>query len=89
MSWDRKFDKSALKDLQKIPKQRAKHILQAITVIAKDPFLKNNNIKRLSGVLSGYYRLRIGDFRVLFLLDQDEQTLYVKAVLPRNAKTYK
>lgn len=89
MPWDCRFDKSALKDLQKIPRPQAKRILQAVTVVTKNPFLKNNNIRRLSGALSGYYRLRIGNFRVLYLLDQDENTIYIKAVLPRNEKTYK
>lgn len=89
MSWVCRFDKSALKDLQKIPKQQVKRILQAIEIVAKNPFLKNNNIKRLAGVLSAYYRLRIGNFRVLYLLDQDSEIMFVKAVLPRNEKTYK
>ncbi len=89
MPWNCKFDKSAVKDIEKIPTARQKRIIQAITVSAKDPYLKNNNIKRLTGVLSGYYRLRIGDFRVVYLLDADSQTMFIKAILLRNEKTYK
>jgi mRNA interferase RelE/StbE len=89
MPWDCKFDKSALKDLQKIPSRQQKRLLQAITILSKDPYRKNNKIKRLSGSLSDYYRLRIGDYRVLYLLEQDSQTMFVKAVLRRNEKTYK
>jgi mRNA interferase RelE/StbE len=89
MLWECKFDKQAVKDLQDIPQQRQKRIVQAITVLAKDPYLKNNNIKRLTGVLTGYYRLRIGNYRVLYLIDSNSQTIFITAVLPRNEKTYK
>ena len=89
MHWDCKFDKAVVKDLQKIPKQQQKRILQAVMVLAKNPYLKNNNIKRLTGILMGYYRLRIGNFRVLYLIEQNARTIYIKAVLPRNEKTYK
>lgn len=88
MRWDCKFDKQAVKDLQNIPQQRQKRIIQAITVLTKDPFLKNNNIKRLTGVLTGYYRLRIGNYRVLYLLDPDSRAIFIAAVLMRNEKTY-
>lgn len=88
MSWDCKFDKSAVKDLLKIPKTQQKRILQAVAIITKDPFLKNNNIKRLTGTLKGLSRLRIGSYRIVYLLDQDAETIFIKAVLPRNEKTY-
>jgi mRNA-degrading endonuclease RelE of RelBE toxin-antitoxin system len=89
MSWDCKFDKSALKDLQKISPHQQKRILQSIAVLSNDPYLKNNNIKRLTGVLSGYHRLRIGNYQVPYLLDNNTNTIYIKAVLLRKERTYK
>jgi mRNA interferase RelE/StbE len=89
MGWDCKFDKKAAKDLQKLTKLQQKRILQAISIVAKDPYQKHNQVKRLSGNLTGYFRLRIGDFRVLYLVDQNDRAIYIKAVLPRNEKTYK
>lgn len=89
MPWDCKFDKQAVKDLQNIPQQRQKRIIQAITVLTKTPYLKNNNIRRLTGVLNGYYRLRIGNYRVLYLLNPDTRTIFITAVMLRNEKTYK
>ncbi len=35
------------------------------------------DIKPMAGDLKGYYRLRVGDFRVLFVLDESKQTIYV------------
>ncbi len=37
--------------------------MQATVILPKEPYLKNNNIKKLTEVLSGYYRLRIGSYR--------------------------
>ncbi len=89
MFWDCKFDNKAIKDLQKIVPLQQKRILKAIKVLTEDPYLKNNKIKRLAGSLSSYYRLRIGNYRVLYIISQDERTIFIKAVLPRNEKTYK
>lgn len=89
MPWDCKFDKAALKDVQKIPQQQQKRILQAIGLIAKDPYRPHNKIKRLGGVLTGYFRFRLGNYRIVYLLNPDAQTMLVTAVLPRNEKTYK
>lgn len=89
MPWDCRFDKSALKDLQKLPKLQRKRIVQAITSLANDPHAKNNNLKRLSGTLAGMYRLRVGNYRVIYMLEQDSQAIFIKAVLIRNEKTYK
>lgn len=89
MSWECKFDKKAVKDLQKIPKARIKRILQAIDIITRDPYQPHNQIKTLTGMLAGYLRFRIGNYCVIYLLDPNTKTLYVKAVLPRNEKTYK
>jgi len=31
----------------------------------------------MAGDMKGYYRLRIGDFRVLLVVDETQQTIYV------------
>lgn len=88
MPWDSRFDKSALKDLQKLQPKLQKRILQAIEVISQDPYRKHNKIKRLEG-MNDCFRFRLGDFRIIYLLDQDTKIMYVKAILRRNEKTYK
>ena len=35
------------------------------------------------GEWQGYYRLRIGDFRVIFWLDQEARIIYVDYIGPR------
>jgi mRNA-degrading endonuclease RelE of RelBE toxin-antitoxin system len=40
-------------------------------------------VKPLTGKLQGHHRLRVGDWRVLFIPDKDAKMLYVFAILPR------
>jgi mRNA-degrading endonuclease RelE of RelBE toxin-antitoxin system len=37
----------------------------------------------------GYYRKRIGDFRVIFTLDRAMRTVTIHAILRRSEKTYR
>jgi len=42
-----------------------------------------NNIKPLTGRLKGFYRCRIGDWRVIYRLKTVEQVVEIIAILPR------
>lgn len=35
------------------------------------------DVRPMVGELKGYYRLRVGDFRVIFVVDEAKQTIYV------------
>ena len=46
------------------------------------PFLRKNpyfgpNIKRLKGNLSGYYRFRIGSYRLFYVIDDEKIIIFV------------
>jgi mRNA interferase RelE/StbE len=45
--------------------------------------LFNPNVRPLVGKLRDDYRLRVGDWRVLFTPDKENKVLYVFAILPR------
>ena len=63
------FTKVACKDLDKFnPRTRLK-ILQATKSLGISPFPRGNAIKRLKGTRIPIYRLRIGDFRVVYHID--------------------
>lgn len=59
-----------LKDLKKLDKTLSKRIVEKImdNVEMDDPL---NRAKALTGILSGLYRYRVGEWRVIFFLDQD------------------
>ena len=68
--------------LMRMQPAKARDILEAVERIAGDPAAPNNNIKPLRGVRDGY-RVRVGDWRVSYLLDRAQDTLEVFEVAPR------
>lgn len=66
--------KRAVKDIKKLDASTRDRVLKGIYK------LPIGDVKRLQGY-ANYYRLRIGDFRVVFSLNND--IIIVSAVLPR------
>lgn len=61
------YSKQATKKLGRMPASEADRIRQKIVQYAEDPASLANNVKKLEGV--EYYRLRVGDWRVIFRED--------------------
>ena len=59
----------ALEDLQKLDKPIAKRILKKITWLSNN--FENITPEVLSGEFSGTYKLRIGDWRVVYVIESD------------------
>ncbi len=72
------FKKSALKALRKMPAGVRERMLQALDEIAEDPSAGHGDWKRLKG--SPYWRLRVGSWRAICALGQDEIVLLVLKV---------
>ena len=68
MNYKISFEKRALLELRKFDNFLAKRIIKKIKELKEDPFSKD--IKRLKNQSS--YRLRIGDYRVIFQLLEKE-----------------
>lgn len=75
------FTKLAAADLKGMPRNTAATILAKINALAAAPFAVNHNVKKLQG-LSGY-RLRVGNWRVLYEIENDRLVVLVVAVKPR------
>ena len=67
------IDSKALKDLTKIHKQEVKKIFSKIELLENYP--DTSNIKKLTN-FEPPYRLRVGDYRVLFDIEDDVITVY-------------
>ena len=67
------IDDKALKDLSKIHKQEVKKILSKIELLEDYPDVAN--IKKLTN-FEPPYRLRVGNYRVLFDIEDDVITVY-------------
>ena len=75
------YMKAARKRMLGLPPKLAKNIRARIRALASDPLARNPNLKRLQA--SSSYRLRVGDWRVLYSLDTKTKTLTVEGVEPR------
>ncbi|HKG37548.1 MAG TPA: type II toxin-antitoxin system RelE/ParE family toxin [Conexibacter sp.] len=74
-----RFTRSAQKELRRLDPPVRTHILVALDrLIAEDGPL---DVRRLTG--SEQYRLRVGDWRVIFDHDPNTHTILVRHVLPR------
>ena len=67
------LSKTARKQLRKLPLKVAERLTQAIEKLADDP-RPHGHIK-LTGV--SLYRIRIGDYRVIYNIEDDILTVYV------------
>ena len=81
------YEKQAAKALRRMQRKTANAILEAIRVIAADPFARHRNVERVKG-LKDAFRLRLGDWRALYIVERDANRLVVQAVKSRG-KVYK
>jgi len=63
------FTKVAIKDLEKFNPAAKLKILEEIRELQKYPFPKGTIIKKLKSTKVPLYRLRTGDFRVIYHID--------------------
>ena len=65
----------------KAPAERKEHIKSAIKELT-DPFPDSNgNKKELKGTRLVTYRLRVGDYRVFYQIDDEEKKVYIFDIL--------
>lgn len=72
-----KFLGKALEDLEKINRAQQKIIKEKLLILAKNPEVLKNNIKRLSGVKEKIYRLRVGSYRVIFKKEKEQLLILI------------
>lgn len=75
------YNRDALKTLSRLPRNVALLIRNKVIALARDPFARNNNVRALAGRPG--YRLRVGDWRVIYDLDHGLRILAVERVAPR------
>jgi len=75
------FTKQAAKSLQRIPREIASLIWEKLAQIANDPYAQHSNVTKLHGRPG--YRLRVGDWRVIYKVETDELVIIVLKIAPR------
>jgi mRNA-degrading endonuclease RelE of RelBE toxin-antitoxin system len=84
MIWRIEVKPTAEKQYSKLGKTTKRRIQDALLELerAENPLL-HYAVRQLTGKLKGDYRVRIGNWRVLFTSNRDEKVIYVYAILPR------
>lgn len=79
MAWKINFLPSASKEFKKLDKTTARRILAYLKEVAQleDPTQRG---KALTGNLSGYWRYRVGDYRIITQIENGEMTILVVRV---------
>jgi mRNA interferase RelE/StbE len=80
------YSKEATKALLRMPRNMAKLIREKLEMIAADPYADHPNAKKLQG--RDGYRLRVGDWRVIYKI-QSEQLLIMVLKVASRGEVYK
>lgn len=84
MSFEVFLSKEAVKSLRKQDRKRLNKLKDAIEEMTKDPF--TGDVVRLKEYKA--FRKRVGEIRILFLVDIAKSEVYIVDILPRG-KAYK
>ncbi len=76
------YTSETAKALLKMPRNTANLIREKMEQVAVDPFAAIPNAKKLQGRPG--YRLRIGDWRVIYEINKDEVIIIVMKIAPRS-----
>jgi len=75
------FTKQAHRALRKMPRNVANRIRRKLDELAADPYRSNNNVTKLQERPG--YRLRVGDWRVIYEIEDDILRIWVMKIAPR------
>jgi len=81
MAYKIEWDKRAYKELKKLDNQDAISILNAVSRLVDDP---SADCKPLEGKFKNKFRLRVGNYRVVYWIKPDENTIFIIAVKHRS-----
>lgn len=71
---------SARRDLNELPRVISKRIYNKLIEFREDPLI-SRGIKKLVG--KPYYRIRVGDYRIIFDINRSENKIYVLKIAHR------
>ncbi len=81
MVFETEITHAAAKDLARLPRNRRDQIIAKIATLQADAGRGNAQVTALQG--RDDYRLRVGDFRVLFSVNHTAKIILIEAIKPR------
>ncbi len=77
MTYKLLFLKEAAEEFKKLDKAVQRIIKEKLELLSQNPEWLKNNIKPLKGKYKGLYRLRVGDYRIIYQLDKEKLIIIV------------
>lgn len=85
MNWAIKLSSKAEKYYSKLNKDMRERIKKELLHLYNyNSPVEHPNVKPLTGELKGFYILRVGDYRIVFALLKETQTIAVVNIAPRS-----
>lgn len=75
------YSKQAIRVLRRLPRNLSQRIREKLRDVALDPFAQHNNVTRLLNRPG--YRLRVGDWRIIYDIQEERMEIMVMRVAPR------
>lgn len=79
--YELRLERRASKSLRGLPEPSKSRIVSALNELQRDPF--SGNVKALSGKWKGFFRRRIGDYRILYGVDTDVRVVSIESISHR------
>ena len=83
MSFEVKLPEAVIDEMSHLPHEVRKHITSAIKTLESFPFPHGNKIRKIQGTNKPIYRLRVGDYRVVYNMDTAKRQVLVLTVIHR------
>lgn len=81
-----RYEPKAIRDMRSLPVKVRIQIDGKITTYADNPEAQRNNVKRLQG--SEYFRLRVGNYRVIFSIENGQVTVMIVQRIRHRKEAY-
>ena len=78
------FSRVSEKYLSRLTPSKEKNILSRIEKLSVDPFVMDNNIVKLEGTKRSF-RLRMGNIRIIYAIDKEDQQIFINKIAPRGS----
>jgi len=72
------FKSTASKEISRLPKPVVKRVVKAIDNLAQNP--RPDGVKKIKGSDENLYRIRVGDYRILYIIDDVIRVVNVNKV---------
>ena len=83
MTYQVQFDSKAEHDLERLSTDVLRRVDASIVALASDP--RPRGARKLQGRESPGWRVRVGEYRILYMIDDERQVVSVYRIKPRGS----